>query len=118
MAPDRGAETRITGPSYQAISSSDEEPLEDVTAVKATEHEPEESEATESLQDHNAMDNESQGRRREQVTKFLAERSNSDTNFTVRGVLVGLGIGIIICFSNTYFGLQTGWVSGMAMPGR
>ena len=38
------------------------------------------------------------------------------TNFTLRGTLVGLAIGIIICFSNTYFGLQTGWVSGMAMP--
>lgn len=38
------------------------------------------------------------------------------TNFTFRGVTVGLVIGVIICFSNTYFGLQTGWVSGMAMP--
>lgn len=38
------------------------------------------------------------------------------TNFTFRGVAVGLVIGVIICFSNTYFGLQTGWVSGMAMP--
>ena len=39
-----------------------------------------------------------------------------ETNFTWRGVTVGLLIGVIICFSNTYFGLQTGWVSGMAMP--
>jgi OPT family oligopeptide transporter len=38
------------------------------------------------------------------------------TNFTLRGLAVGTAIGIIICFSNTYFGLQTGWVSGMAMP--
>ena len=38
------------------------------------------------------------------------------TNFTFRGVAVGCLIGVIICFSNTYFGLQTGWVSGMAMP--
>lgn len=38
------------------------------------------------------------------------------TNFTWRSVVVGLLIGVIICFSNTYFGLQTGWVSGMAMP--
>lgn len=38
------------------------------------------------------------------------------TNFTFRGVAVGVAIGIVICFSNTYFGLQTGWVSGMAMP--
>jgi len=38
------------------------------------------------------------------------------THFTVRGTVVGVLIGIIICFSNTYFGLQTGWVSGLAMP--
>ena len=25
-------------------------------------------------------------------------------------------VGILIAFSNTYFGLQTGWISGMAMP--
>lgn len=40
----------------------------------------------------------------------------NSTNFTLRGVIAGLLIGVIICFSNTYFGLQTGWVSGMAMP--
>lgn len=46
-----------------------------------------------------------------------ASKSATDgTNFTLRGTLVGLVIGVIICFSNTYFGLQTGWVSGMAMP--
>ncbi|EXJ82950.1 hypothetical protein A1O3_06767 [Capronia epimyces CBS 606.96] len=39
-----------------------------------------------------------------------------ETNFTLRGIAVGTAIGVIICFSNTYFGLQTGWVSGMAMP--
>ena len=38
------------------------------------------------------------------------------TSFTWRGTAIGLLIGVIICFSNTYFGLQTGWVSGMAMP--
>ncbi|RMZ92080.1 hypothetical protein DV736_g666, partial [Chaetothyriales sp. CBS 134916] len=38
------------------------------------------------------------------------------TNFTLRGVLVGTVIGILIAASNTYFGLQTGWISGMAMP--
>lgn len=30
---------------------------------------------------------------------------------TVRAVLVGLAVGSILCFSNTYFGLQTGWVT-------
>ncbi|KAH0431701.1 oligonucleotide transporter [Colletotrichum camelliae] len=37
-------------------------------------------------------------------------------SFTVRGVVVGLLVGLVICFSNMYFGLQTGWVSTMTMP--
>jgi len=37
-------------------------------------------------------------------------------SFTFRGVVVGLAVGLIICFSNMYFGLQTGWVSIMTMP--
>ncbi|KAF2706340.1 OPT superfamily oligopeptide transporter [Pleomassaria siparia CBS 279.74] len=48
--------------------------------------------------------------------RFLAKQASQPQNFTVRGVLVGLVIGAVICFSNMYFGLQTGWVSGMAMP--
>ncbi|KAG8628876.1 hypothetical protein KVT40_002741 [Elsinoe batatas] len=46
----------------------------------------------------------------------LASRASQPQNFTLRSLLVGLAIGIIIAFSNTYFGLQTGWISGMAMP--
>jgi len=53
---------------------------------------------------------------RDDAQAFLAEQAEQGQNFTIRGVLVGLAIGIIICFSNMYFGLQTGWVSGMAMP--
>ena len=53
---------------------------------------------------------------RDNAQAFLAERADQGQNFTLRGVLVGLAIGVIICFSNTYFGLQTGWVSGMTMP--
>ncbi|KAE8554325.1 hypothetical protein EYB25_002864 [Talaromyces marneffei] len=53
---------------------------------------------------------------------------NTDTNgdkiapttpaqsFTPRSLIVGLGIGTLIIFSNTYFGLQTGWMSLMTMP--
>lgn len=37
-------------------------------------------------------------------------------SFTWRAVAVGLAVGLIICFSNMYFGLQTGWVSIMSMP--
>ncbi|XP_014561033.1 hypothetical protein COCVIDRAFT_34064 [Bipolaris victoriae FI3] len=55
-------------------------------------------------------------RSRTGTRSYLAERASQPQNFTLRGVLVGLAIGIVICFSNMYFGLQTGWVSGMAMP--
>lgn len=51
-----------------------------------------------------------------EAQSFLDDQASQGQNFTLRGVLVGLVIGVIICFSNTYFGLQTGWVSGMAMP--
>lgn len=40
----------------------------------------------------------------------------SAQSFTPRSLLVGLLIGALITFSNTYFGLQTGWISTMAMP--
>ncbi|ORY08547.1 OPT oligopeptide transporter protein-domain-containing protein [Clohesyomyces aquaticus] len=53
---------------------------------------------------------------RSRSRKLLADRASQPQNFTIRGVLVGLAIGVVICFSNMYFGLQTGWVSGMAMP--
>jgi OPT family oligopeptide transporter len=55
-------------------------------------------------------------RSRSRARKYLAERASQPQNFTIRGVVVGLAIGVVILFSNMYFGLQTGWVSGMAMP--
>ncbi|KAI0190348.1 OPT oligopeptide transporter protein-domain-containing protein [Astrocystis sublimbata] len=48
----------------------------------------------------------------EPPVKFLPE----GRHFTIRGVVVGLLIGLVIVFSNMYFGLQTGWVSMMTMP--
>ncbi|GAD99838.1 oligopeptide transporter, OPT family, putative [Paecilomyces variotii No. 5] len=42
--------------------------------------------------------------------------ATSAQSFTPRSLLVGLFIGTLITFSNTYFGLQTGWISSMAMP--
>ncbi|KAH7135914.1 oligopeptide transporter-like protein [Dendryphion nanum] len=50
------------------------------------------------------------------LQQYMADQAAQPQNFTVRGVVVGLAIGVVICFSNMYFGLQTGWVSGMAMP--
>lgn len=40
----------------------------------------------------------------------------SAQSFTPRSLVVGLIIGTLIIFSNTYFGLQTGWMSLMTMP--
>lgn len=42
--------------------------------------------------------------------------TTSAQSFTPRSLIVGLIIGALITFSNTYFGLQTGWISTMAMP--
>ena len=52
----------------------------------------------------------------EDAASILAARASAPQNFTLRSLVVGLLIGVVICFSNTYFGLQTGWISGMAMP--
>lgn len=52
----------------------------------------------------------------EETASRLATQAGAAQNFTLRGILVGLGVGLIICFSNMYFGLQTGWVSSMSMP--
>ena len=46
----------------------------------------------------------------------MATRVVPGRSFTLRGVLAGLAVGTVICFSNMYFGLQTGWVSIMSMP--
>ena len=96
MAPDRGRRGQGSGLIYRAIGDS---------ALHATVPSREEAEEPhETDQAH------------EEEQEFLARQASSDTNFTARGVAVGSIIGILICFSNTYFGLQTGWVSGMGMP--
>ena len=51
----------------------------------------------------------------EPTRTFLSKRSEQP-QFTLRALVLGLLIGVLIAFSNTYFGLQTGWISGMAMP--
>lgn len=51
---------------------------------------------------------------------FISSRSIDSTPYgeslTTRSVITGLVIGVLICFCNIYFGLQTGWGSGMSMP--
>lgn len=103
MAPDRAARH----PTYQAITA-DGHADGHVSAERTVDSGDEEEE-----QDNAGIE---QTRRRSEARDFLAEHADEGQNFTLRGVLVGLAIGVIICFSNMYFGLQTGWISGMAMP--
>ena len=42
---------------------------------------------------------------------LLASMTGPTSGLTWRAVLAGSAIGILMCFSNTYFGLQTGWVT-------
>jgi uncharacterized oligopeptide transporter (OPT) family protein len=88
MAPDRG----MSNPDYQSISRENDNDNDASDAI----HE--------------------QQRRRSEARRFIANHANEGQNFTTRGILVGLGVGLIICFSNMYFGLQTGWISSMSMP--
>lgn len=95
----------------------DDEP----NAGNSREADQEEEEVSETTESDDGGDNgpDASLLQRDDAQGFLAEQAeqaDQGQNFTVRGVLVGLAIGVIICFSNTYFGLQTGWVSGMAMP--
>lgn len=90
MAPDRGESS--SSPDYQSISASSPHSTQD-EAIPS-----------------------SRARRRSEARRFIASHASEGQNFTLRGVSVGLGVGLIICFSNMYFGLQTGWVSSMSMP--
>ena len=93
MAPDRGH-----------INERDPSPVEDVTDGG---NEQEESALDRTRSDHGCYASKDFD---------LQDKSLDRTNFTFRGVAAGCVIGIIIACSNTYFGLQTGWISGMTMP--
>ena len=101
MAPDRGDSSS----QYQAISQP-----------PALDHDRGQTENSSEDVDNAVTKPSQQDRQHDEARQFLAAHAAEGQNFTVRGVLVGLAIGVIICFSNTYFGLQTGWISGMAMP--
>ncbi|KAL8926383.1 MAG: hypothetical protein Q9208_002926 [Pyrenodesmia sp. 3 TL-2023] len=99
MAPDRGAR-QLNDDAIPEISSRESEDTLTDLRKASTEEDVEDDEIS-------AVG---------EAQKFLAHQAEQAQNFTLRGVLVGLAIGVVICFSNTYFGLQTGWVSGMTMP--
>lgn len=96
MAPDRGF--RGAPPPYR---DTDEPDIADEAL-------PEHSDGNDLTQDAIS--------KREAAERILATRAADPTNFTLRGIIAGLLIGVIINFSNIYFGLQTGWISGMSMP--
>lgn len=87
MAPDRG---RTIEPAYQTISTLNNPVIDD------------------------ELDDEGMQDRRSEELDFLSEHGHEPQNFTLRGILVGLGVGLIICFSNMYFGLQSR--SSISMP--
>ncbi|OCL12284.1 OPT superfamily oligopeptide transporter [Glonium stellatum] len=99
MAPDRGAR-----PSHITHSDDGDGYIRRSSSSSGPQH----SRPASSLQQRHSH--------RSNAQKCLTKRASEPQNFTIRGVLVGLIIGVVICFSNMYFGLQTGWVSGMAMP--
>lgn len=45
----------------------------------------------------------------QQQQQQRVRRLPAGQSLTVRGVAVGLAVGLVVCFSNMYFGLQTGW---------
>ncbi|KAL9044344.1 MAG: hypothetical protein Q9214_002511, partial [Letrouitia sp. 1 TL-2023] len=99
MAPDRSSSELDGDPSSKHSPSHNDESDDDLQHIPTAED-----------------DSQNESTTSAEVQSFLDKHEEQEQNFTVRGVLVGAVIGIIICFSNTYFGLQTGWVSGMTMP--
>ncbi|KAJ8293778.1 putative oligopeptide transporter [Rhodotorula toruloides] len=51
------------------------------------------------------------GRRSDEDVVYI----DQEPEFTLRAVVVGLAIGVLLACTNTYFGLQTGWVSMMSL---
>ncbi|KAI8984298.1 OPT oligopeptide transporter protein-domain-containing protein [Mycotypha africana] len=52
---------------------------------------------------------------RDSISKDQNTPNRVDIHFTFRAVVCGLCIGTLMCFSNMYFGLQTGWISMMSL---
>ena len=101
MAPDRGAQD----PRYISVIQDHEGEREDQSSVST----------------HSSFSEESFLQSTRQPSQVSSRPDGSDEedqhqHFTIRSLFVGLAIGVLICFSNTYFGLQTGWISGMGMP--
>ncbi|KAG0695599.1 OPT oligopeptide transporter protein-domain-containing protein [Suillus ampliporus] len=53
--------------------------------------------------------------RKPQSCGDVSESRSSQAEFTFQAVSIGLLIGCLLCFTNLYFGLQTGWISMMSL---
>ncbi|KAG9315204.1 OPT oligopeptide transporter protein-domain-containing protein [Chiua virens] len=51
----------------------------------------------------------------EWIRSRLNNQSGGQPEFTFSAVAIGLLIGCLLCFTNLYFGLQTGWISMMSL---
>ncbi|KAG0056584.1 hypothetical protein BGZ83_004366 [Gryganskiella cystojenkinii] len=52
----------------------------------------------------------------QQLSQHINQDPHQDLpHFTWRSVVVGIFIGTLLCFTNMYFGLQTGWISMMSL---
>ncbi|KAF9908931.1 hypothetical protein BX616_011337 [Lobosporangium transversale] len=57
-----------------------------------------------------------QWQQQERTTQILEDFPHHNLpHFTWRSVIVGILIGTLLCFTNMYFGLQTGWISMMSL---
>ncbi|KAI0951602.1 hypothetical protein AcW1_008606 [Taiwanofungus camphoratus] len=52
---------------------------------------------------------------RRRARKGADKLDGGQQEFTFRAALSGLLIGCLLCFTNLYFGLQTGWISMMSL---
>eukprot|EP01135_Chromosphaera_perkinsii_P006535 Nk52_evm7s539 gene=Nk52_evmTU7s539 len=52
----------------------------------------------------------------EEFFQFFRDCKEDSKQITLRAVIVGLMIGTLLCFSNMYFGLQTGWITMGSLP--
>lgn len=103
MAPDRGSE--------DDEDSSQSRPLiEESGRHTSMEEELQQEEHNGSARQSNVL------QQRKATQKYINAHASEPQNFTLRSIIVGLLVGVVILFSNMYFGLQTGWISGMSMP--
>src|SRR4051812_45072885 len=103
--PGKGGKSSPNRDAAAVASSSNSRSNTPLLSPRNADAEPDSSE----YDDYDGYDDDVAGTRRK--SERIAGQS-----FTVRGVVVGLLVGLVICFSNMYFGLQTGWVSTMTMP--